>query len=170
MTSTKTCPNLPKNPLEACRRQLRLLHRGLRTEKSYLSWLKRFLRFRSAKGMDPLSPFTEGEIGSFLTHLANDRQVSASTQNQALCAIIFFTKHVLRYEPGDIDRVRAKRKPKLPVVLNKEEIRKIFQEIRIKRELQASPSLIVWNRHAAHGGIAFARERYRLRPQAHCRA
>lgn len=66
------------------------------------------------------------EISAFLTYLAVDRQVSASTQNQALCAIVFLYRQVLKLDPGGLDRVRAKGPERLPVVLSHAEVRRIL--------------------------------------------
>lgn len=69
------------------------------------------------------------EIARFLTHLANEK-VAASTQNQALCAIVFLYKHVLNKEPGEFEGiVWAKRTPKLPVVLTKQEVKNLLSNL-----------------------------------------
>ena len=72
-------------------------------------------------------------INAFLKHLAVDRQVSASTQSQALCAILFLYRTVLGEEVGELDIVRARRKRKLPVVLTRDEVRRVFGEIQNHR-------------------------------------
>jgi site-specific recombinase XerD len=67
----------------------------------------------------------EAEINAFLTHLAVDGKVSASTQSQALCALLFLYRHVLNREIGELESlVRARRKRRLPVVLTPEEIKR----------------------------------------------
>lgn len=68
-------------------------------------------------------------MSAFLTYLANERKVSSSTQNQALCALVFFTSQVLRQELGDLDLVRPKRRRRLPVVLTQSEVRSIFRQL-----------------------------------------
>lgn len=73
----------------------------------------------------------ESEVAAFLTHLAVDRKVAASTQNQALNALVFVYKHVLDRPLGDIaDAVRAKRPARLPVVLSQDEVRRLLAELR----------------------------------------
>ena len=73
----------------------------------------------------------ESEVASFLSHLAVNRKVAASTQNQALNALVFVYKHVLKRPLGEItDAVRAKRPARLPVVLSQNEVRQILAELR----------------------------------------
>lgn len=80
----------------------------------------------------------EEDVAKFLTYLANERQVAASTQNQALNAIVFLYKHVLKKSLGDFSSyARAKRSRFLPVVLTENEVRQIFEH------LQGTPKLIV---------------------------
>lgn len=117
---------LPARPLAALRRVLRLRHTSLRTEKAYVSWLRRFLAYRAQFGARPRDPLVDGQVVDFLSYLANERRVSASTQNQALCALLFFTRHVLHQELGELDQVRAKRRRRIPVVLSPHEIRALF--------------------------------------------
>ena len=68
----------------------------------------------------------EPEVEAFLTHLAVNRRVAESTQNQALGAILFLYRHVLEKDLGSLDAVRAKRPKRLPTVLSKEEVRRLF--------------------------------------------
>jgi site-specific recombinase XerD len=71
-----------------------------------------------------------GEINAFLSHLASDQRVSASTQNQALCAILFLYRHVLQREPGELGEViRAKRGHKIPVILSPAEVQRILERL-----------------------------------------
>ena len=69
------------------------------------------------------------EIEAFLTHLAVDGQVSASTQNQALCALLFLYTHVLKIDVGRLDAVRARRPERVPLVLSAAEIRQLLSAI-----------------------------------------
>jgi site-specific recombinase XerD len=78
--------------LEQVREVIHIKHYSLRTEESYINWIKRFIFFHNKK--HPIE-MGEKEIGQFITHLAKDKKVSASTQNQALCAIIFLYKKCL---------------------------------------------------------------------------
>jgi len=85
-------PNQPKKLLDQVRDDLRLKHYSLRTEEAYVSWIKRYILFH-----DKRHPAEMGapEIEAFLTHLAVDQKVAASTQNQALSALLFVYRDVL---------------------------------------------------------------------------
>ncbi len=122
---------LYENTLKA----LRLRHRSYRTEKTYLGWLIRLQDFLNGKDPDRLS----GEdVQNFLTHLAVDKGVSASTQNQALNAIVFVFRHVLHKDIDNyIDAIRAKEKRRLPVVLTKKEVFLVLNEMRGEQRLMA---------------------------------
>ncbi len=103
---------------------LKLRHRSYSTEKTYILWLRQFRGFIKDKNPHSL----EGkDIQNFLSHLAVERKVSASTQNQALNALVFLYRHVLdRDIEGEISAVRARQNRRLPVVLTVKEIEKIF--------------------------------------------
>ncbi len=105
---------------------LRLRHRSYSTEKTYLSWLRAFGTYVNWKPSSDLSPV---DMQDFLSSLAIERRVSPSTQNQALNALIFFYRNILRIEPGpqEIRAVRALPKQRLPVVLGAKEINSIFE-------------------------------------------
>ena len=104
--------------LTATSNVIRFKHYSLRTEKSYLGWIKRFGLF--IQGHPDGS--TEEKIRAWLTYLATARDVSASTQNQALNAVVFLYKEVLKQPVGDFsDFGRAKRGRKLPTVLSRQE-------------------------------------------------
>jgi site-specific recombinase XerD len=79
--------------LDQVRQVIRVKHYSLRTEESYINWIKRFIFFHDKK--HPIE-MGEEEIGQFITYLAKNGKVSASTQNQALCAIVFLYKNVLK--------------------------------------------------------------------------
>lgn len=116
-----------KAAAEDMRKMLRLMHRSYRTEKTYLSWVRRFYRFLG--GQSPHS-LESSHVKDFMTYLAVERKVSASTQNQAFNAILFLFRHTLDKNIDDIgDAVRAKRKRRLPVVLSRGEIERIFHEM-----------------------------------------
>jgi len=83
--------NKPKL-LDQLRAIIRTKHYSLRTEESYIRWIKRFIIFHNKRHPNEMS---EVEINQFLSHLAVKKNVAASTQNQALCAIVFLCKHVL---------------------------------------------------------------------------
>jgi integrase len=97
------------------------------TEKSYLSWIRRYIIFHGKRHPAEMGA---AEISAFLTHLATKKRVSASTQNQALCALIFLYKHVLGRPVGELaDLVRAKRRRRAPVVLSRDEVREILRRV-----------------------------------------
>ncbi|MFO7914333.1 MAG: phage integrase N-terminal SAM-like domain-containing protein, partial [Candidatus Krumholzibacteriales bacterium] len=103
---------------------IRSRHYSVRTEKTYISWVKRFVHFH---GLRHPADMGEEEINEFLTYLAVKRNVSASTQNQALSALLFLYRHVLMIELGDLGNIIRARKPKrIPIVLTREEIKRIF--------------------------------------------
>lgn len=109
------------------RKMLRLMHRSHRTEKTYLGWVRRFYRF--LEGHSPHS-LNSAHVKDFLTHLAAEQNVSASTQNQAFNAILFLFRHTLDKDIEDIsDAVRAKRTRRLPVVLTRSEINRLFDHM-----------------------------------------
>ena len=101
---------------------MRLKHYSIHTERSYSDWIKRFVKFHGMKSRDELEG-GEPKIEQFLTHLAVTGKVSPSTQNQAMNALVFLYKKVLKQPlEGRIDAVRAKRKQNIPVVLSKKEV------------------------------------------------
>ena len=96
-----------------------------------MDWIVRFLRFHRTADGSWQHPASLGgpHISEFLTHLAVERHVSASTQNQALCALVFLDRQVLELDPGRLDGVRAKGPERMPVVLSHDEVRRILEEI-----------------------------------------
>ena len=101
--------------LDRLRETLRTRHYSRRTEQTYCQWVKRFIYFHNVRHPEEMA---EPEINAFLTHLAMKEKVSASTHNQALCALLFLYRHVLGREIGDLGEVIRARKPKrLPVVM-----------------------------------------------------
>jgi integron integrase len=122
-------PNLgkPKKLLDHVRDVMRLKHYSLRTERTYCDWIARFIRFHELRHPRDMG---EEELSAFLTHLARDGKVAASTQNQALSALLFLYKEVLKQEIGWLENVeRAKRPARLPVVLTRDEVHKIFAHL-----------------------------------------
>jgi len=115
---------------------LRARHYSRRTEQAYCLWVRRFIRFH---GVPHPADMAEPEINAFLTHLAVDEQVSASTQTQALCALLFLYRHVLGREVGQIgDLVRARTPRRLPVVLTQEEVKAVLDALQGDHRLKAS--------------------------------
>ena len=112
--------------LDQLRLALRTRHYSRRTESAYCHWVKRFIYFHNIRHPAEMA---EPEINAFLTHLAVKRKVSASTQNQALSALLFLYRHVLNREIGDLDEViRARRSQRLPVVMTREETKAVISQ------------------------------------------
>jgi integron integrase len=110
--------------LEEAKNLIRLRHYSLSTEKTYLGWIARFKTYLR----DPEPHLLEAnDVKKYLTHLALHDRVSASTQNQAFNALLFLFRHILHVEMDDLTSVaRAKRKMNLPVVLSRDEVKKLF--------------------------------------------
>jgi integron integrase len=124
-----------KKLLDRVRDVTRLKHYSLRTERTYCDWIERFIRFH---GMRHPAEMAEPEVGEFLTDLARVGNVSASTQNQALSALLFLYKEVLNQEIGWLKQVeRAKKPARLPVVLSRDEVHKIFAHLHGTHRLMA---------------------------------
>jgi integron integrase len=106
---------------------IRRKHFSIRTEQSYVDWIRRFILFHNKRHPREMA---EAEVTEFLSHLARDGRVAASTQNQALSALLFLYKQVLKQEIGWLEGVeRAKRPARLPVVLTRDEVHKIFSHL-----------------------------------------
>lgn len=114
--------------LDRIREVIRRKHYSLRTEETYVDWARRFVRF-----CDMRHPRECGavEVQAFLSHLANEGHVAASTQNQAKSALLFVYKEVLELELPWLDNIEsAKRPARLPVVLNRDEVRQLLRGTR----------------------------------------
>jgi len=110
--------------LDRVRVAIRARHYSLRTEEAYVAWIKRYIFFHGKRHPKEMG---EPEINAFLSNLAVKRQVSASTQNQALAALLFLYRHVLGKPLPDLaEVVRAKRPRRLPVVLTRAEVRAVI--------------------------------------------
>ena len=118
-------PSPPPRLLDRVRQALRLRHYSPRTEEAYVAWIRRFILFH--RKTHPML-LGEADVTAFLTHLAVTEQVSASTQNQALGALLFLYRHVLTRELEGLDGiVRARPAERLPVVLSRAEVRALLQ-------------------------------------------
>jgi integron integrase len=107
---------------------IRTRHYSPRTEEAYVQWVRRFVRFCGLRHPRELGP---SEVTRFLSSLAVDANVSASTQNQALAAIVFLYRDVLNMPVGWLSAlVRAKRPGRVPVVLTRDEVRELFAKLR----------------------------------------
>ena len=122
---TLTPPTVQKPKLlDQVREAIRTRHYSPKTEESYAHWIKRFIFFHNKRHPAEMG---EKEIAQFLSSLASELHVSASTQNQALNAILFLYRNVLRKEIGYVEGViRAKRPNRLPVVLTRQEMKSIL--------------------------------------------
>ncbi|AYC32138.1 integron integrase [Pseudomonas cavernae] len=113
--------------LDQVRQQIRLRNYSIRTETVYAEWVKRYIRFHKYRHPAEMGA---AEIEAFLTHLAVRRNVAGSTQNQALAALLFLYKEVLKIElPWLEGIVRAKKPKHLPVVLTREEVARVLAEL-----------------------------------------
>jgi integron integrase len=119
-------PAKPPNLLEQARESLRARHYSGRTEKAYLGWIHRFIRFHGNRHPESMG---EAEIGAYLSNLAEDK-VSSSTQNQALAALLFLYQQVLERELAWLgNMVHAKRPKQVPVVLGRPEVRLVLDHL-----------------------------------------
>jgi integron integrase len=122
--------------LDQVRQAIRARHYSRRTEDVYVMWVKRFILFHRKRHPAEMG---EAEINAFLTHLALKENVSSSTQNQALSALLFLYRHVLSREVGDLGEViRAGRPSRLPVVLTRDEVKAVLTRLQGDKCLMAS--------------------------------
>lgn len=121
-------PDSPRSLVAAVRAEIQLRHYSIRTEKAYVEWIVRFIRFHGRRHPRLLGG---GEVRQFLSHLATDRHISPATQAQALSALLFLYKRVLKVDLPWIDNVvRAHRPKRLPTVLDKAEARRVIAHLR----------------------------------------
>jgi integron integrase len=122
--------------LEQVRELIRIRHYSIRTEQAYLQWIRRFILFHRKKHPREMGG---AEVTAFLSHLAIGRNVSASTQNQALNAILFLYRDVLKVTLPWLDEVQRAKKPQhLPVVFTREEVRALLARLQGTHWLMAS--------------------------------
>jgi integron integrase len=126
----------PPKLLDRLSRELRVRHYSRRTEQTYRHWIRRFIFFH---GIRHPAEMAEPEINAFLTHLAVHEKVSASTQNQALSALLFLYRYVIGRRVGELGEVvRARRPKRLPVVMTREEVRSLLAALKDDKWLMAS--------------------------------
>ncbi len=114
----------PRKLFDQVRDTVRRKHYSIRTEATYCDWIRRYILFHDKKHPKDMGA---AEIERFLTYLAVDGNVAASTQNQALCYLVFLYKHVLNLEINQkIDTQRAQRPKRLPVVLYRTEVDRVM--------------------------------------------
>ncbi len=116
----------PPRLLDQVRQVMRVRHYARRTEECYVQWVRRYILFHEKRHPRDMGA---AEAGQFLTHLAVHGQVSASTQNQALNAIVFLYGQVLGIDLGRFEAQRARRPKRLPVVLSPEEVQRVLARI-----------------------------------------
>jgi integron integrase len=137
LADSNSIPSISSPPklIDCVREKIRLKHYSRRTEEAYTAWIKQFILFhhkRHPQGMGI------PEIEAFLTYLAVQRNVASSTQTQALSAIVFLYRDVLKIElPGSIDAIRAKKPCHLPTVLTQEEVRSVLACMKGRHRLMA---------------------------------
>jgi len=140
--------------LDQVREVMRYHHYGRRTEEAYVSWAKQFVLFHHKKHPKDMG---KAEIEMFLSHLAVDKKVAVSTQNQAFNALLFLYKQVLGLPfADDISAVRSKKTPRLPVVLSRKKMASLLKTMRGDAELMA---------RVMYGGGLRLQELLRLRVQ-----
>ena len=123
MSSTKPPPKL----LDQVRNALRTHHYAIRTEEAYSDWIKRYILFHDKRHPNDMG---HAEIEAFLTHLAVEKNVAPSTQNQARSALLFLYRYVLHKEIEDPHPIAEANRPlRLPTVLTKDEVQQIFQQL-----------------------------------------
>ncbi len=122
--------------IQEVRDLIRTLHYSLRTEETYANWIKQYILFHKKRHPAEMGA---AEVTQFLTYLAVQRKVSASTQNQALAALLFLYKRVLKQDLPWLENVeRAKRPARLPVVLTRSEIKTVLSHLDQQNWLMAS--------------------------------
>ncbi|HET9864585.1 MAG TPA: integron integrase [Steroidobacteraceae bacterium] len=118
----------PPRLLDSVRAAIRLRHYSYRTEKAYVDWIRRFIIFNAKRHPRDMGG---SEVAAFLSHLANDRRVSAATQSQALAALLFLYKRVMNVDLPWIENVvRAHRPKRLPTVLTHDEAMRVIAHLR----------------------------------------
>jgi len=122
--------------LDQLRNKIRTQHYSIRTEKSYVDWVKRFMLFHNKRHAAEMGA---AEVEQFLTHLAVNGNVAASTQHQALSAILFLYREVLGVQLEWLENVvRAKKPQRVPVVLTRDQVRAVLARLDGQHRLMAN--------------------------------
>ncbi|TMP96717.1 MAG: hypothetical protein E6L09_14645 [Verrucomicrobia bacterium] len=129
-------PNPKLKLMDQVREVMRLKHYSFRTEQCYCDWIRRYIRFHAMRSREELFAAT-GKVEMFLSDLAVNGNVAASTQNQAFNALLFLYREVLHHPLENVQAVRADRPPRVPVVLTVEEARLVILS------LSGTPQLVV---------------------------
>lgn len=154
MTNPAPLPANPASPggseprlLDRLRQRIRFRHYSLRTERTYADWVRRYILFHGRRHPRELGA---EHVVAFLSSLASDRHVAASTQNQALAAVLFLYREVLGIRLPWMEGIaRAKRPRRLPVVLTQAEAHALLSRMEGTHALMGAPH--VWDRNEAHG-------------------
>ncbi len=116
-----------KKLFERLKSAMRVRHYSIRTERAYEQWTRRFLSFHNKR---PVEKIGADDIQAYLNYLAEKRKIAASTQNQALNAIVFFFREVVKRDPGDFsDFVRAKQPVRVPEVLTPPQVKRLLDSL-----------------------------------------
>lgn len=135
MSQSNATQSNPPKLLDQLRADLRARHYSLRTEEAYIKWIRQYIRFHHCRHPKDMA---EDEINVFIRHLAVNRKVSSSTQNQALCAIVYLYKHIIKKEVGQLELIWAQKPKKLPVVYTPRETEKILSHMHGEHWLAAT--------------------------------
>ncbi|OPY80816.1 MAG: Tyrosine recombinase XerD [Syntrophorhabdus sp. PtaU1.Bin153] len=119
-------PSSTASLIDQARHLIRLKHYSIRTEETYLHWIKRYLFFHNNRSPNEMGNY---EIEAFLTHLAVNLRIASATQNVAFNALLFLYRNVLKKDLGDIDAIRAKKPRRLPTVMSKDETMKVISAV-----------------------------------------
>ena len=120
-------PNPKLKLMDQIREVMRLKHYSIRTERCYCDWIRRYIRFHKMRAREELSQDSKAKMELFLSDLAVNGQVAASTQNQAFNSLLFLYREVLHQTVEGVDAVRADRPVRVPVVLTQEETGRVFR-------------------------------------------
>lgn len=135
LVASASVTHKPKKLLDQVRDLMRVRHYSIRTERTYCDWIERFIRFHGKRHPRELG---EPEVAAFLSDLARNGKVAASTQNQALSALLFLYREILEQELGWLEGVeRAKKPSRVPVVLTKQEVSAILSKMHGTTKLMA---------------------------------
>ena len=119
-------PNPKLKLLDQCREVMRLKHYSIRTERCYCDWIRRYIHFHKMRLREEMSQDAKAKMELFLSDLAVNGQVAAATQNQAFNALLFLYREVLHQTLDNIQAVRADRPVRVPVVLTRDETRRVI--------------------------------------------
>lgn len=132
---SSAAPAAPPKLMDRVRLALRARHYSGRTEQAYVHWIKRFIFFQKVRHPAEMG---ETEVNEFLSHLAMKENVSASTQNQALSALLFLYRYVIDRQLGQLgDVIRARKSRRLPVVMTRDEVKAVLNHLKGEQRLIA---------------------------------